>query len=69
MDTKKTHIIAMLNGVPQGYIKSVSYKNGKFKLIQNKYNAKGYTKLDILQSDIDFLTKYNNHKGYIFIYD
>jgi len=69
MGKEKSYIIASLWGVPQGYIKSVSYKNGTFKITKEKIDAKGYVSLDKLQGDIDFLTKHHNHMGYIFIYD
>ena len=62
-------IIASLWGVPQGYIKSISYQTGKFKITKDKANAKGYTNLDKLQGDIDLLTKYHNCMGYIFMYE
>lgn len=69
MATEKSHIIATLNGIPQGYVKSVSYTKGEFTLCKNKVDAKGYTKLDKIHYDIDFLTKYYYDKGYIFMYD
>lgn len=69
MAKEKAHIIAMLNGVPVGYIQSVSYTNQKFKTTKEKINAKGYTNIDAIHGEIDFLAKIAAHKGYVFIYD
>ena len=66
---EKSHIIVMNQGQPRGYVKSISYTNGTFKMCQYKQNAKGYTTLDKIQGDIDFLTKHYFEKGYIFLYD
>ena len=69
MAKEKSHIIVTLQGKPIGYVKSVSYKNVTFKLVNYKQNAKGYATLDRIQGDIDFLTLHNYDKGYIFLYD
>ena len=69
MNKEKAHIIAMKNGTPIGYIKSVSYTRQKFSMTQSKMEAKGYTKIDAIHDDIDFLTKLAAHLGYVFIYD
>lgn len=69
MNAQKMHIIANKNGINQGYIKAISYKTGSFKITKDRLNAKGYTTHDEVHDDIDFLTKYNYNKGYIFLYE
>ena len=69
MAREKAHIIVMKNGVPLGYVKSVSYTNQKFSMTQSKMEAKGYTNADKIQGEIDFLAKIASHLGYVFIYD
>lgn len=69
MGKEKAHIIVMHNGVPVGYVKSVSYTKQKFSITQNKMEAKGYTNVDKIHGEIDFLTKLAAHLGYVFIYD
>lgn len=69
MAKEKAHIIAMLNGKPVGYIKSISYTTQKFSITKEKINAKGYTNLDIIHREIDFLAKIGAMKGYVFIYN
>lgn len=69
MNAQRMHIIATKKGIPQGYIKAISYKTGNFKITKNKLNAKGYNTHDKIQGDIDYLTKYNYNKGYIFMYE
>ena len=69
MGKEKSHIIAMRNGVPCGYIKSVSYARKTFSLTSNKAEAKGYATAATIQGEIDFLTSVGFAHGYIFIYD
>lgn len=69
MAKEKSHIIVTLQGKPIGYVKSISYKCGTFKMSNYKQNAKGYTTFDRIRDDIDFLTKFNSDKGYVFIYN
>lgn len=69
MAREKAHIIVMKNGVPLGYVKGVSYTKQKFSMTQSKMDAKGYTKVDAVHAEIDFLTKISAHQGYVFIYD
>lgn len=69
MAKEKAHIIAMKNGVPVGYVKSISYANRSFKMTQNKADAKGYVTQSVIQRDIDELTKIGYAYGYVFIYD
>lgn len=69
MAKEKAHIIAMKNGVPVGYVKSISYANSNFKMTQNKADAKGYVSQSVIQRDIDELTKIGYAYGYVFIYD
>lgn len=52
----KAIIVAYQNGVRVGYVKSVSYKNGNFKLTQDKAFAKGYSSNDRLMYDIDAIS-------------
>ena len=69
MAKEKAHIVAMKNGVPNGYVKSVSYTKGTFKLTQDKADAKGYTTQIAIQTEIDFLTRIGYSLGYVFIYN
>lgn len=69
MGKEKVRIIAMLNGVPQGYVKSVSYTKGTFKLTQSKANAKTFATLDGVQNEIDTLARISYGSGYVFMYD
>lgn len=69
MAREKAHIIAMKNGVPIGYIKSVSYARNTFSLTNLKEEAKGYASADHIQGEIDKLTAMAYSRGYIFIYD
>lgn len=66
---KKFRVIAMLNGVPQGYIKSVSYTRGTFSLTRTKSQAKNYATDFAVQKEIDFLTGVAFQMGYVFIYE
>ena len=69
MAKERAHIIAMKNGVPVGYIKSVSYRNNKFQLTNNKLEAKGYASLDALHGEIDALTRMGYAQGFVFVYE
>lgn len=66
---ERSYIVVMQNNVPIGYVKSVSYVNGTFKITKNKCDAKGYTKLDKLQGDIDTCAVYALNNGMMLIYD
>ena len=68
MSKTKKQIIVYKNGVPIGYIKSVSYSRQKFFITQNIAEAKGYTSEAHIQDEIDKLTKIGYHLGYIFGY-
>lgn len=71
MAKEKAHIIAMQNGVPVGYVKSVQISKNKYILTQNKAEAKGYTTADACQYDIDKLAAiaFNTNMDVTFIYD
>lgn len=69
MAKERAHIIAMLNGQPVGYIKSISYTKRTFAVTKNKMDAKGYASADAIHRDIDELTKIGFQNGYTFIYD
>lgn len=62
------NIIAMKNGVQEGFIQSVSRTKGTFKTTKIKSNAKKYTNIDVVQSEIDDLMGMGFEQGYIFIY-
>lgn len=65
----KFNIIAVKNGVRIGYISKVLYKHSNFCLTTEKSKAKGYTSLDVIQGDIDFLSTIGYPMGIIFIYE
>ena len=67
----KQRIIAMQNGAPLGYVKSVSYKNQKFTLTQNKMEAKTYVNIDRIHKEIDDLAimPMTLQNGITFMYD
>lgn len=67
----KQRIIAMQNGAPVGYIKSVSYKNQKFTLTQDKMEAKTYVNTDRIHKEIDTLAimPMTLQNGMTFMYD
>ena len=69
MAKEKSHIVAILNNIPVGYIKNISYAKRKFTLTPNKAEAKGYVSQDYIQREIDELTKIGYSQGYIFMYD
>lgn len=69
MAKERAHIIAMLQGKPMGYVKSVSYTKRTFTLTKNKSEAKGYVSADAMHREIDELTKIGFQNGYTFIYD
>lgn len=68
MAKEKSFILAVKNGCPMGYIKSISYTNRTFKLTDEKYDAKGYVGIDKLMSDIDFLASIDTN-GFGFMYN
>lgn len=65
----KLHITVYQNGQFKGYIKSVSYSQGRFTLTQDIKDAKGYVTLNNVQGEIDFLTSISYAYGYIFGYN
>lgn len=62
----KMRIVAYKGGVPVGYVKSVSYKNGTFTLTQDKMFAKTYSKQEKIMSDIDTIAYQGQQKGFVF---
>lgn len=66
---ERATIIAVKNGIPQGYIQSVSYVKKNFIVTKNKAQAKGYVKQDRLHKEIDFLTSIAYQNGYTFMYN
>lgn len=48
-----------------GYIKSISYKNHTFKVTSTKYDAKAYSSIEKVHSELDFLSEFVI-KGYNF---
>ena len=69
MYAQKSHIIAIIDGSPAGYIKSVSVAKNKFTLTNNKYQAKGYTTANACQYDIDKLAAIAFGTNTVFVYD
>lgn len=70
MAVKVKHVIIVYkNGACVGYLKSMSSKDGSFKVTQDAGNAKGYYSIDTIQGDIDFLSSFNFEKGYAFAYN
>lgn len=69
MAKEKSYIIDMFNGVPIGYVKSISYTKGKYTTTNDKSQARGYTTEYTIQKDIDELAKMASHLGHVFIYD
>lgn len=69
MAKERAHIVAYQNGVPRGYIRSVSETKGTFTLTHDKSKAKGYATQATVQREIDALTRIGYAQGYIFGYD
>ena len=69
MAHEKARIAVSKGGQFCGFIKSVSYSNMKFTLTQNRSDAKGYVRADIINGEIDFLAKISGHLGYVFYYN
>ena len=69
MKKERAHIIAMVDGKPAGYVKSVSMAKNRYTLTSNKYEAKGYATADACQYDIDKLTAIAFGTNMVFIYD
>lgn len=65
----KHNIVAVQNGTPLGYIKSVSYSNGTFELTQNKLDAKGYTSEEFINKELKSLSDIGTKLGFQFILD
>ena len=51
MAKERAHIIAMLQGKPMGYVKSISYTKRTFILTKNKSEAKGYASADAIHRE------------------
>lgn len=62
----KMRIVVYKNGVPVGYVKSVSYKNGTFTSTQDKMFAKTYSKQEKIMGDIDTIAFIGQQNGYAF---
>lgn len=62
----KKRIIAYRNGVPVGYVRSVSYKKGTCQLTREKEFAKTYASQDRLTGDIDVIAWYGVQNGVVF---
>lgn len=60
-------IQAVRNGAPEGYVRSVSQKYERFALVNDVLKAKQYTSFDQATAEVDLLTRYGFHKGYVFI--
>ena len=60
-------IQALQNGAVAGYVRSVSHKYERFALVNDVMKAKQYTSFDQATAEVDVLTRYGFHKGYIFI--
>lgn len=69
MTKERVNIAVLKDGQLLGYVKSISYKQGTFKIIANKAEARKYASLDAVQGDIDFLTSISGMQGFIFIYN
>lgn len=65
----KHNIVAVQNGTPLEYIKSVSYSNGTFELTQNKLDAKGYTSEEFINKELKSLSDIGTKLGFQFILD
>lgn len=63
---EKIRLIAYSNGVPVGYVKSVSYKTGKYTLTQDRVFAKTYSNQDRAMYDIDCITVFGMNNGVVF---
>lgn len=59
-------IQAIKDGVPAGYVRSVSYKHERFALVGDVLKAKTYTSFDRAVAEVDDLTRFGYHKGYVF---
>ena len=57
----------MQNGVPVGYIKSMSYKSSTFSSTREKMFAKTYPNPDSAMKDIDYATRFSLGNGCVFI--
>ena len=64
------NIVVMKDGVSIGFVKSISEKKNSFAITQSKDKAKEYKNENIIQRDIDILTRISSEKefGYIFLY-
>lgn len=67
MAKERAHIKAS-NGL---WVKSISYTKGTFELTADKSKAKGYTKQEMIQGDIDTCTLFSAQRGMglVFYYD
>lgn len=63
----KMFIHVYRNGNFIGYVSSVSYKSGSFKVAKDKLLAKSYAKLDTAIRDVDAITVWGMQNGYAFM--
>lgn len=71
MIKKKFYILALVNGEPQGYVKSVLLSKNKYTLTLSKAEAKSYSTPDACQNEIDRLAAiaFNTNNNVIFMYE
>ena len=69
MAKSKVNILVYNQGRFMGYIKSVSYSRNTFRTTLDIKDAKGYTSIDHIHSEIDFLARIGAHRGYVFTYN
>lgn len=62
----KSVIAKYVNRNLVGYVKNISYVNGKHTITKDRNNAKGYTSPEKMFYDMDFLTK-TDKLGSVFI--
>ena len=60
-------IIAVRNGKPEGYVKSISYTKGTFQLTDTKSYARKFSTFDMVTAMIDDLTAMGFSQGYVFM--
>lgn len=65
----KLRIYAFKNGINIGFVKSVSYKTGTYKLTKDKMFAKTYSSHDKASSDVDVIAYCGISNGVVFSID
>ena len=63
----KYNIVALIEGNPKGFIRSISYDKGKFAITKEKNNARKFSDNEVFD-EIDTLTAFGYNKGYVFMY-